>query len=88
MNRRNAKRSRKSRLSICSQFFPPTSTDYVRRFATEEALLEKDAITGMGGAASASSGSKASNGAANNNASESESSMSDFSDDEAHDMEL
>lgn len=57
--------------------------DYVRRFATEEALLEKDAITGMG-ATSASSGTKASNGAA----SDTESSMSEFSDDEAHDMEL
>lgn len=62
--------------------------DYVRRFATEEALLEKDAITGMGGAAPASSSAKASNGTANNNASDTESSMSDFSDDEAQDMEL
>lgn len=62
-------------------------SDYVRRFATEEALLEKDAITGMGGA-SASSGSKPSNGTANNNASDTESSMSAFSDDEAQDMEL
>lgn len=61
--------------------------DYVRRFATEEALLEKDAITGMGGAAPASSGSKPSNGNANNN-SDTESSMSEFSDDEAQDMEL
>lgn len=56
----------------------------MRRFATEEALLEKDAITGMGGATAASSGSKPTNG----NNSSSESSMSDFSDDEAHDMEL
>ncbi|KAJ8705186.1 hypothetical protein PYW07_011013 [Mythimna separata] len=62
-------------------------SDYVRRFATEEALLEKDAITGMGGAAPASSGSKPSNGNANNN-SDTESSMSEFSDDEAQDMEL
>ncbi|KAF9415556.1 hypothetical protein HW555_006827 [Spodoptera exigua] len=61
--------------------------DYVRRFATEEALLEKDAITGMGGATPASSGSKPSNGNANNN-SDTESSMSEFSDDEAQDMEL
>ncbi|KAF9808098.1 hypothetical protein SFRURICE_017270 [Spodoptera frugiperda] len=62
-------------------------SDYVRRFATEEALLEKDAITGMGGATPASSGSKPSNGNANNN-SDTESSMSEFSDDEAQDMEL
>lgn len=55
--------------------------DYVRRFATEEALLEKDAITGMGGATA--SGNM--NGA---HSSDSESSMSDFSDDAAHDMEL
>lgn len=47
--------------------------DYVRRFATEEALLEKDAITGLG---------------ASKTPSDSESSMSEFSDDEAHDMEL
>lgn len=53
--------------------------DYVRKFATEEALLEKDAITGVGASAN-----KASNG----NDSDSESSMSDFSEDEAHDMEL
>lgn len=65
----------------------PPLPDYVRRFATEEALLEKDAITGMGGAAPASSGSKPSNGNANNN-SDTESSMSEFSDDEAQDMEL
>ncbi|RVE48333.1 hypothetical protein evm_006993 [Chilo suppressalis] len=60
-------------------------SDYVRRFATEEALLEKDAITGVG-ATPTPSGTK-SNGAANNNT-DTESSMSDFSDDEAHDMEL
>lgn len=65
----------------------PSIPDYVRRFATEEALLEKDAITGMGGAAPTSSSSKPSNGTANNN-SDTESSMSDFSDDEAQDMEL
>ncbi|CAH2099010.1 unnamed protein product [Euphydryas editha] len=51
-------------------------SDYVRRFATEEALLEKDAITGTGAATR--------NGAS----SDTESSMSEFSDDEAHDMEL
>lgn len=54
----------------------------MRRFATEEALLEKDAITGVG--ATPASGSKPANGAA----SDSESSMSEFSDDEAQDMEL
>lgn len=41
----------------------------------------------MGGATPASSGSKPSNGNANNN-SDTESSMSEFSDDEAQDMEL
>lgn len=56
----------------------------MRRFATEEALLEKDAITGVGGATAASSGSKQALGAG----SDTESSMSDFSDDEAQDMEL
>lgn len=62
-------------------------SDYVRRFATEEALLEKDAITGMSGPGSSSK--PATNGTtANNNASDTESSMSDFSDDEAQDMEL
>lgn len=54
-----------------------TDPDYVRRFATEEALLEKDAITGVG-AASKQNGAN----------SDTESSMSEFSDDEAHDMEL
>lgn len=53
--------------------------DYVRRFATEEALLEKDVVSGVGGTASTK---------VNGAASDTESSMSDFSDDEAHDMEL
>ncbi|KAI8425831.1 hypothetical protein MSG28_011598 [Choristoneura fumiferana] len=64
-------------------------SDYVRRFATEEALLEKDAITGVGGGGGVGGApAGGSNGAANNNASDTESSMSDFSDDEAQGMEL
>ncbi|KAI8425838.1 hypothetical protein MSG28_011603 [Choristoneura fumiferana] len=63
-------------------------SDYVRRFATEEALLEKDAITGVGGGGVGGAPAGGSNGAANNNASDTESSMSDFSDDEAQGMEL
>lgn len=68
-------------------------SDYVRKFATEDALLEKDAITGVGasGPASASGGAPPANGTANSGTrgpSDTESSMSDFSDDEAQDMEL
>lgn len=48
-------------------------TDYVRKYATEEALREQEKIAGSTG---------------NGMSSDSESSMSDFSEDEAQDMEL
>lgn len=56
------------------------STDYVRRYATEEALKEHKKLTKIGTAAAAAQES--------DDSSSSESSLSDFSEDEAQDMEL
>ena len=61
-------------------------SDYVRKFATEDALNERSS-GGTAGRSSTMNGS-ATGDASNDHNSDSESSMSDYSEDEARDMEL